>query len=217
MEEPLRYYHNITANAVNVLEAMKAGGTRQVRALLAAQQLRPPRAPVEPLLIAAPRCATQIVFSSTCATYGNPAKLPVTEETPTLPINPYGRAKLMSEQIVRDYARADPALRATVFRYFNVYGGDPTGVLGEYPPPALRQHARIANACMDAALKKRASLVISGAPAACSPPPGLHSRRQKTGALIMLRAPHVRTCACVCRDAAPNAGWHVHTGLHPRR
>jgi UDP-glucose 4-epimerase len=108
-------------------------------------------------------CCSQMVFSSTCATYGNPAQLPVTEETPTLPINPYGRAKLMAEQVIRDYAHADTALNVVIFRYFNVYGSDLQGFLGEYPPPTLRQHARISNACMDAALKQRASLTISGA------------------------------------------------------
>ena len=56
------------------------------------------------------------MFSSTCATYGNPAKLPVTEETPTLPINPYGRAKLMAEQVIRDYLVAEPSLNAIIFR-----------------------------------------------------------------------------------------------------
>jgi UDP-arabinose 4-epimerase len=69
----------------------------------------------------------------------------------------------MSEQVIKDYAHADPELTVIIFRYFNVYGGDPQGLLGEYPPPSVRQHARIANACMDAALKLRASLTISGA------------------------------------------------------
>jgi UDP-arabinose 4-epimerase len=104
----------------------------------------------------------QLVFSSTCATYGNPAKLPVTEETPTLPINPYGRAKLMAEQVIRDYMASDPSLKAIIFRYFNVYGSDPQALLGEYPQPALRQHSRISGACMDAALHDVDSLTIQG-------------------------------------------------------
>ena len=105
----------------------------------------------------------QLVFSSTCATYGNPAKLPVTEETPTLPINPYGRAKLMAEQVIRDYLAADATLNAVVFRYFNVYGSDPGALLGEYPRPELRKHARIAGACMDAAMHEMDHLTITGA------------------------------------------------------
>lgn len=105
----------------------------------------------------------QLIYSSTCATYGNPEVLPVTEETAAVPINPYGRAKLMAEGAIRDYAAANPALRAVIFRYFNVYGSDPGGALGEFPPPSLRQHSRISGACMDAALQEITSLKITGA------------------------------------------------------
>eukprot|EP00892_Ulva_mutabilis_P012642 jgi/Ulvmu1/9750/UM055_0090.1 len=130
--EPLRYYHNITANVVNVLEAMSHASVKE------------------------------LIYSSTCATYGNPAVLPVTEDTPTVPINPYGRAKLAAEGIIRDAAAADTSLRAVIFRYFNVYGSDPGGALGEFPPPALRQHSRISGACMDAAMHETTSLKITG-------------------------------------------------------
>ena len=75
--------------------------------------------------------------------YGNPEELPVTEATPTKPINPYGKAKLAAEDILRDYAASDSSFSALILRYFNVYGSDPDGVIGEYPLPALRQHARI--------------------------------------------------------------------------
>lgn len=108
----------------------------------------------------------QLVFSSTCATYGNPTKLPVTEATPTEPINPYGRAKLMAEQVIHDYLASDASLRAVVLRYFNVYGSDPEARLGEYPRPELRAHARITGACMDAAMGEVDHLAITGALAA---------------------------------------------------
>ena len=69
-----------------------------------------------PLLPPKHTSCVQLVFSSTCAVYGNPAKLPVTEETPALPINPYGRAKLVAEQAIKDYLAAEPALSAVIFR-----------------------------------------------------------------------------------------------------
>ena len=106
---------------------------------------------------------TQLVYSSTCATYGNPETLPVTELTPTDPINPYGRAKLYSERAIKDYAHANPELKVIIFRYFNVYGSDPNGELGEYPPPAVRQHGRISQACLDAAMGIIPELHIMGA------------------------------------------------------
>lgn len=87
------YYHNITANTVSLLEAMAKAGV------------------------------TRLVYSSTCAVYGNPAVLPITEETPPEPINPYGRSKLMAERAVRDYAAANPGFNAAILRYFNVFGG----------------------------------------------------------------------------------------------
>ena len=105
----------------------------------------------------------QLVYSSTCAVYGNPAQLPVTEDTPPAPINPYGRAKLMAERTIVDYAAADPGLEAVILRYFNVYGSDPATVLGEWPRPELRAHSRISGACMDAAMREVAALTITGA------------------------------------------------------
>jgi UDP-arabinose 4-epimerase len=104
----------------------------------------------------------QLVFSSTCAVYGNPEKLPVTEETPPKPINPYGEAKLMSERVIQDYMHAYPSFSAVIFRYFNVYGSDPQALLGEWPRPELRQHSRISGACLDAAMHEIEALTITG-------------------------------------------------------
>jgi UDP-arabinose 4-epimerase len=84
--EPLRYYENITVNTVHVLEAMKAANVKN------------------------------LVYSSTCAVYGNPDKLPVTEATPPKPINPYGEAKLYAENVIRNYAKADTAFKAVILR-----------------------------------------------------------------------------------------------------
>ncbi|MEB3289281.1 MAG: UDP-glucose 4-epimerase GalE [Leptolyngbya sp.] len=75
-----------------------------------------------------------LVFSSTCATYGPPQALPLTEDHPQDPINPYGQTKRMVEQILTDYDRAYD-LRSVRFRYFNAAGAHPNGLLGEDHSP----------------------------------------------------------------------------------
>jgi UDP-arabinose 4-epimerase len=76
----------------------------------------------------------RIVFSSSCATYGRPQSIPITEEHPQQPVNPYGESKLMVEKILYWYARAF-GLRYTILRYFNAAGADPDGELGEMHQP----------------------------------------------------------------------------------
>jgi UDP-arabinose 4-epimerase len=76
----------------------------------------------------------EIIFSSSCATYGVPPVLPITETTPQNPINPYGRTKLIAEQMLQDYAAAY-GMRYVVLRYFNACGADPDGELGEWHDP----------------------------------------------------------------------------------
>jgi UDP-arabinose 4-epimerase len=76
----------------------------------------------------------RIVFSSSCATYGRPQAIPITEEHPQQPVNPYGESKLMVEKILYWYARAF-GLRYTILRYFNAAGADPNGELGEMHQP----------------------------------------------------------------------------------
>ncbi|MGL4882622.1 MAG: NAD-dependent epimerase/dehydratase family protein, partial [Waterburya sp.] len=72
----------------------------------------------------------KFIFSSTCATYGVPQKVPITEDQPQNPINPYGATKLMVERILQDF---DPAydFRSVCLRYFNAAGADPQGRIGE--------------------------------------------------------------------------------------
>ena len=77
----------------------------------------------------------QFVFSSTAAVYGEPDKVPVSEDAPTLPANPYGTSKLMTEWMLRDAARAH-YLRYVALRYFNVAGADPFGRSGQITPDA---------------------------------------------------------------------------------
>lgn len=75
-----------------------------------------------------------LIFSSTAAVYGNSAVMPITEAHPLLPVNPYGRSKLMVETILADLA-ATTDLRFTALRYFNASGADPDGELGENHEP----------------------------------------------------------------------------------
>ncbi|XP_052183379.1 UDP-arabinose 4-epimerase 1 isoform X2 [Diospyros lotus] len=118
--DPLKYYHNITSNTLVVLEAMATHGVKT------------------------------LIYSSTCATYGEPEKMPITEETPQLPINPYGKAKKMAEDIILDFHK-NSNMAIMILRYFNVIGSNPEGRLGEAPRPELREHGRISGACFDAA------------------------------------------------------------------
>lgn len=130
--DPLKYYKNITSNTVNLLEAMSIFGV------------------------------DKLIYSSTCATYGNVRKLPIIEETPTVPINPYGKSKLYAENAIKDYAQSNPFFKATILRYFNVYGSDPEMRVGEVPRAELRVHGRISGACFDAAMKKADKLTLTG-------------------------------------------------------
>lgn len=77
---------------------------------------------------------TAIILSSSCATYGIPARLPITEDTPQNPINPYGFSKLVAERLAADYGHAY-GLRWAALRYFNAAGADPDGELGERHEP----------------------------------------------------------------------------------
>ena len=76
----------------------------------------------------------KLVFSSSCATYGVPDVLPITESAPQRPINPYGRTKLVVEQVLEDYAHAYGS-RHVALRYFNAAGADPDGEIGERHDP----------------------------------------------------------------------------------
>ena len=75
-----------------------------------------------------------LVFSSTCATFGEPVRMPMDETHPQAPLNPYGRSKLMVEQALADYDRY-VGFRSTVLRYFNAAGADPEGRIGEWHEP----------------------------------------------------------------------------------
>ncbi len=107
--DPLRYYQNNTINSHCLIRAAVAAGFGADRGAF--------------------------LFSSTAAVYGTPEKLPVTEDSPTVPINPYGTSKLMTEWMLRD-AGAAHGLRHGILRYFNVAGADPEGRVGQSTPAA---------------------------------------------------------------------------------
>lgn len=104
VEKPEQYYYNNVVNTLNLLQAMRKYGCQR------------------------------IIFSSTCATYGEPEEVPITEDMLQKPINPYGRSKYMIEQILWDYEKAYD-LQFVSLRYFNAAGADPEGKLGESHSP----------------------------------------------------------------------------------
>ncbi|WP_094556011.1 UDP-glucose 4-epimerase GalE [Synechococcus sp. 1G10] len=110
VQDPAKYYRNNLADSLTLLEAL-----------------------VEPVR-SGTGTAIPIVFSSTCATYGIPDTVPITEDTPQNPINPYGRSKWMVEQLLSDFGAAY-GLPSVIFRYFNAAGADPSGDLGEDHTP----------------------------------------------------------------------------------
>jgi UDP-arabinose 4-epimerase len=104
MTHPDRYFRNNVAGTLSLLDALRERGIGQ------------------------------IVFSSSCATYGRPTSVPITEDQEQVPVNPYGESKLISERMIAWYARAY-GFTATALRYFNAAGADPDGELGERHQP----------------------------------------------------------------------------------
>lgn len=102
--KPALYYENNVTNTLHLLDAMCAAGVQR------------------------------FIFSSTAATFGEPQYTPIDERHPQAPINPYGRSKLMIEQVLEDYDRAY-GLKSVCLRYFNAAGADPDGELGERHEP----------------------------------------------------------------------------------
>lgn len=102
--EPRKYYRNNVVNTLSLLEAMVDASI------------------------------DKFIFSSTCATYGTPNEVPISETHPQAPINPYGMSKLMVEKILADFDSAY-GLKSICLRYFNAAGADPSGQLGEDHSP----------------------------------------------------------------------------------
>ena len=100
VRKPLLYYENNFLGTLNLLQAMQRAGTQY------------------------------LIFSSTAAVYGIPDKVPVKEDDPTKPINPYGWSKLFTEQAIKDFSYTT-GLKYAILRYFNVAGADPEGSIGQ--------------------------------------------------------------------------------------
>ena len=124
---PEKYYQNNLVNTLKLLAAMRRQGV------------------------------SRIVFSSTCATYGIPHEVPITEEETQQPINPYGRAKLAVEWALADYAHAY-GLAYAALRYFNASGADPAGDVGEDHDP----ETHLIPLVLQVALKQRPHIEIFG-------------------------------------------------------
>lgn len=127
LARPLAYYYNNTCNVVNLLQCCKRFNVNR------------------------------FVFSSTAAVYGEIKEYPVSESSPTVPINPYGKSKLMSEDIIRDYAFASN-LKYIILRYFNVAGADSSGKIGQLDKKA----SHLIKVGCDAALGIRPAASIFG-------------------------------------------------------
>ncbi len=127
VDNPLKYYHNNTVKTRALLETVVTSGVRH------------------------------FIFSSTAATYGIPDESPVREDMPTVPINPYGTSKLMTEYMLRDVAAAHD-FNYCALRYFNVAGADPQGRSGQSTAGATH----LIKVAGEAALGKRASVAVFG-------------------------------------------------------
>jgi len=128
VENPLKYYMNNTGNTTELIR------------------------------LAVKNAIPRFIFSSTAAVYGMPDTAAVTEDSPTKPINPYGRSKLMSEWVIEDTAAAHPDFSFVILRYFNVAGADPKGRIGQSTPDATH----LIKVASQAALGRRDALHIFG-------------------------------------------------------
>jgi UDP-glucose-4-epimerase GalE len=127
IEKPEKYFHNNVVNSLGLMETMLEAGVKR------------------------------IVFSSTCATYGLPEAMPIREDTPQRPVNPYGESKLMIERALYWHGLAHD-LRHVALRYFNAAGADPEGEIGEAHDPETHLIPLI----LDVALGRRAQIDVFG-------------------------------------------------------
>lgn len=127
VENPEKYYINNLKNTLNLLITMKKHGVNK------------------------------FIFSSTCAVYGEPKSLPITEDHPLNPVNPYGNSKLMVEKILEDYSKAYD-FKYVSLRYFNAAGADPDMEIGEWHQP----ETHLIPLVLDAASGRTGSVSIFG-------------------------------------------------------
>ncbi len=125
--DPGRYYDVNVGGTLRLLEAMRAASV------------------------------SRLVFSSTCAVYGEPAKVPIDENTPHAPVSPYGNSKRCCEDMIADFGQAH-GIRSARLRYFNASGADRNAVIGEWHDPETHLIPLI----IDAALGRRPEIQIFG-------------------------------------------------------
>ena len=128
VQQPLAYYDNNVGTTIRVLKAMQDAGVKR------------------------------FVFSSTCAVYGDPDQVPITERETKKPVSPYGRSKWQVEQILQDLSVCDGDFSYAALRYFNASGCDPEGELGEDHDP----ETHLIPVVLQAVLGKRDKVVVFG-------------------------------------------------------
>ncbi len=166
VEQPEKYFQNNVVNTLSMLEAMRATEVKQ------------------------------IVFSSTCATYGLPEQMPIREDTPQRPVNPYGETKLMIERALYWYGVAH-GLRSVALRYFNAAGADPDGEIGEDHNPETHLIPLILDA-------------------ADGTPPAYRRLRHRLPDAGWQRGPRLYPCAGSGRRACPRAALSRRRRREPR-
>jgi len=178
VDHPLRYYARNTAATISLLESMAACGV------------------------------ARIIFSSTCATYGepDPSRIPIAETCPQAPVNPYGRSKYFVEQLLLDHRRAELAagrsFSMALLRYFNVAGSDVRGRLGEDHRP----ETHLIPICLEVAAGQRPQIGVFGTD---YPTPDGTCLRDYVHVDDLVDA-HVAVLGVLRSDAAP--AWNIGLG-----
>ncbi len=126
VSQPFLYYDNNLKGTINLIQVMSQHGCKNVRTLL----LFPSLYMLQTCTLIHPN-KQQLVFSSSCTVYGNPEYVPLDEKHRLQAVSPYGRTKLMIEDMFRDIAAADSEWRIVLLRYFNPVGAHHTGLIGE--------------------------------------------------------------------------------------
>ena len=173
VSDPLKYYLNNTVRSRSLIESAVKGDVRH------------------------------FIFSSTAATYGIPDVVPVREDMPTVPINPYGMSKLMTEAMLRDTAAAHP-INYAALRYFNVAGADPNGRTGQSTAGATH----LIKIAAEAAAGKRASVSIFGTDYATPDGTGVRDYIHVTD----LAEAHVRALDWLVRNPTENVTMNAGYG-----
>jgi UDP-glucose-4-epimerase GalE len=172
--DPGKYYRNNVAGSLTLLEAMRD------------------------------RKVDTVIFSSTCATYGIPEAVPIREDAPQRPINPYGAAKLMVERMIQDFAAAH-TLKFALLRYFNASGADPDNQIGEDHDP----ETHLIPLALDAAAGRRPNLTVFGSDYDTADGTCIRDYIHVTD----LAAAHICALEALTKGGRPSAAYNLGNGL----